>query len=386
VSLVFIVSACEDTTSVRTDDTGDKEGIGDSSFAVFSIDRDSLYFQESGSIRGRGFGGNPDSLKLYVGSLRFGIESVNNTLLEFTVPENALSGKVRLYRGDKLASGNIRITIIPRSPDSATYVTAYGPYEGYENEQVTILGHNLLYRRSDAKLLFGDLEAHIDSFSKYAIFAHVPVGVKDGHIDFYAGGHAFYLGDFKRLEPPGPSIFEGKISSVSLGIHMPLILNLKRSADSINTSSVSLINVDYNFQNLEPTAFQSIGDSLFFTGQSFTGTDTTNVSLRLKLSADEPSVSGMLYYSTIQRPDAHQCVLTVFVFELDSVLYRDKGSEIEMRATQVNSRDQLRLVRFEQSTTYNSSVTQFKLETPFDFTSVIANSTHPSLSIYLVKR
>jgi hypothetical protein len=383
--LLLIASACEDTTSPPTSNTGDKDRISDSTFAVFSLDRDSLYFQESSSIRGRGFGVSPDSLRLFVGSLGFDVVSVNDTLLEFKVPENALSGKVRLYRGDRLAEGNVRIIIVPRSPDSVTSITAFGPRDGYENEQVTILGNNLLYRQSDAKLRFGDMNTPIDSISKYAIFARVPVGVKNGSIDLIAGGRLYHLGDFRRLERPGPSTFDGNFSNVSFGIHMLVVLRLTRNFDSVNTNSTTLMNLDYAFQNPDPISFQRIGDSLIYTGQSIEGTDTTNVSMRLKLSADEPSISGTLHYSTGQRPNAQQYMRTDIVLELDSLLYRDKGYVVEMTASQVRSRDQLRLLRYEQSETSDATVTRFKLESQFDLTSVTAGN-YPYLGISLGKR
>jgi hypothetical protein len=309
---------------------------GDTNFIVKSLDADSLYFGESGRIRGRGFGNDTATLKLFVGSVPLSIKAVNDSTLDFIVSENASDGMFRLYRNDTLAGGKVSISITQRAFNANSLVLAVSPSSGYEREKLKIFGTEMIFRRRDTRLMFGSVEAHIDSVSKAYVYTTVPVGVQNRSISIETPWQTIGAGSFTRLERPSPAIFNSTFHGLAIGLRLRVVQDVLQLKDSARGTRIIELSNSYSYeQTTGSIVLSKKDDSLLYAGMSLgEAGDTTWIDLRLKLDTEACSLTGTLRFIKSQFSFGQGLLVQELLLRLEQTVYRNYADHIDLIATQ----------------------------------------------------
>jgi hypothetical protein len=199
----FVLVSCSDDpapTSNNDPDLTDTTSGRDTSFAVLSVVQDSLYWSEPMAINMKGLAGRKN-IRVFIHTREIEFFSIVGDQIQFIVPENSVAGLIRVYSDTLLASGSVRVTILPMLPPGADgNVTDFSPKQGRVGDKIVITGSGLPLRTRDVRVRVVNTFLPIDSVNSTTIYTHVIPGLQTGWLTVSILNRHFPLGEFTPLQ------------------------------------------------------------------------------------------------------------------------------------------------------------------------------------------
>jgi hypothetical protein len=178
--ILLLLLGCGDDNPTQTEDEAPTATGG---FAVAGVKEDSLYWGEMGTLTGSDFGEDTSATKLMLLFDEVEHSLITTKTIFFKVPQGAQSAKLRLFKGDSMAAGTVRLTVLPMPIGGFnSKATHFAPSTAKAGDPIVVYGMSMPLRARDYTLRIGSQPLPIDSFSGTRVFSHVPPGTKSGKI------------------------------------------------------------------------------------------------------------------------------------------------------------------------------------------------------------
>lgn len=324
ISLSF--TSCSDSTSPPDGSGGDGYS---STFAIKEAITDTLYIDEYAWIKATGAGNNIAALKLFVHTHQCVIDSITGDKIHFRMPDQAETGKVRLYKHDALlATGDFVISAIPRRIESFTPVyIGIDALDGFVGDFIGIFCNRAPMRRKDFSLSVDGVEFEIVSFTRDRVITRVPKNAKSGPMTFRMIDRTWSPGNFTLHKGGERLLKEETVSRVQVrawGLTVNWDLATISGSDTTHRREPGKYGSYWETHSWSATASR-LGDSVIVNAVRNEASFHTLV-IRLKVNEKENRASGTVHYvlESNTRKDSS------FV-EIENLRYVDNDGSYEFR-------------------------------------------------------
>lgn len=276
--------------------------IDSSGFAIVGATPDTLYYGEQAWIDVNDLGTDTGDLRLFVHTVEVDQMTIVGKRLLYTVPRNAPTGKLRLYKGDSLAKNTFTLHVLPHHVDEfATVISGYNPHAAYPGETITLFVYDLPLRRREFDVLLNDQKLKILEWTQlsepnfWSIVAEIPESQAVGlqQLQLRAFNSLFDFGYFEVLEHTGNFFVEDRLRATYIEVSSLLGLMITETTADDSTSIIrsSPINLQANTL-LETGANAQRNDSLYFKASEQTQQGDRMVDIALLPASGRNTVSG----------------------------------------------------------------------------------------------
>lgn len=300
-----MTGSCSDsTTDPSHDSTNPTDTTGNptdtAGFAILAATADTLYYGEQAWIDVRDLGTDTSVLRMFIHTVRVEQMTIVGSRLYYTVPHNAPTGKIRLYKGDSLAKNSFTLHVLPHHINFNTTVLGYDPALGYSGETFMLVVHDLPLRRREFDVLWNGHIMNVLAWDTSTIVVEVPELLGDGMLTLRVFDRNLEIGHFAILAHTGRLLDENTLS----GVHLQAIqmLGTVRIETVIGDTTVVSSNSpgSFTFSARLKTGVPVVrGDSLFVTASELTEREGGTLDLALLPSTGGRNiVSGRMTLTT----------------------------------------------------------------------------------------
>jgi outer membrane protein assembly factor BamB len=150
------------------------------------------------TVNGYQFGATQGTSQVIIGNVQCPVTSWSDTQIQCTVPQTAVSGPITVITDTWNSNNSISLTVLP-----IPVVTGVAPASGIHGSQVTINGSGFGASQGAGKVMIGNLQCPVVSWSDTQITCTVPAAVVSGAVTVAtAGGTSNATVDFTVVLPP----------------------------------------------------------------------------------------------------------------------------------------------------------------------------------------
>lgn len=312
ILLVALLQACsEDEPTGPLSQTEDQPEVpGD--LHVASVSDTLCRHYDTVVLHGHGFGAEPSEITVFFGFTWIPVYAVSENTVTVIVPRIFFParGVLRLYRGEKLATGRFVFTIIPVDPSVSSWGVNYHNYFCYEDEAFIVTGQNLHALPREIDLRIGKVKVQIESIDPSRIFAKVPAGATTDTLRVTFDGETRIVGTMKVLSRTDDLLNESRLRVFELSAHglRGSVRLTKTDLNGSTTVSTSQLQqeVRTTHDGRHTGAFVFVkGDSILYSDSDPLGAFDTLVQtceFRLKQSKPDCTISGVIRIGVRSKP------------------------------------------------------------------------------------